>query len=59
MDYTVPYNGPFRTTKDISRKKAPSAEAQEIREYCRTHPLSVRVSPNGEIIFEIQTVPQR
>lgn len=59
MDYTAPYNGPFRTTKDISRPKVPSAEAQEIQEYCRTHPLSVRVSPDGEIIFKLQAEPQK
>ena len=53
MNYTVPYNGTFCSTKKIARKRTPSKEAQEIRDYCRTHSFSVEETPDGKIVYHI------
>lgn len=53
MNYTVPYNGTFCSRKKILKKRVPSKEAMEIREYCRTHSFSVEETPTGEILYHI------
>ncbi len=53
MNYTVPYNGTFCSKKKIMKKRIPSKEAMEIRNYCMSHPLSASKSPDGTIIFKI------
>ena len=54
MNYTVPYHGTFCSTKKILKKRVPSKEATEIRNYCLSHPLSASKSPDGKIVFNIQ-----
>ena len=53
MNYTVPYNGTFCSTKKIMKKRIPSQEAMEIRNYCRTHTFSVEEKADGKIIYHI------
>ena len=53
MNYTVPYNGTFCSKKAVLKKRVPSKEAMEIRDYCLSHPLSASKSSDGTIIFKI------
>ena len=53
MNYTVPYNGTFCSKKKILKKRVPSKEAMEIRNYCRAHVFSVEEKASGEIICHI------
>ena len=45
MDYAVMSNQPFITTKKIKTHKKPSAGAQSIRDFCKTHSVSISVNP--------------
>lgn len=54
MNYTVPYNGTFCSRKKILKKRTPSREALEIRDFCRSHPLSASKTADGTIVFQIQ-----
>lgn len=54
MNYTVPYNGTFCSRKKILKKRIPSQEAMEIRDYCRTHSFSVEEKAGGEIVSHIR-----
>lgn len=53
MNYTVPYNGTFCSKKKVLKKRVPSKEAMEIRDYCRTHSFSVEEKADGQIIYHI------
>ena len=45
--YAIPYNIPFKTSKDVTIKKKLSPEAVAIRKFCRSHKVEVTVNDNG------------
>ena len=45
MDYAVMSNQAFVTTRKIKTSKKPSASAQSIRDFCKTHSVSISVNP--------------
>ena len=53
MNYTVPYNGTFCSRKKIQKKRTPSREALEIRDYCRTE------KADGEIVDHVHEVNRK
>lgn len=53
MNYTVPYNGTFCSKKAVLKKRVPSKEAMEIRDYCRAHTFSVEEKADGAIVYHV------
>lgn len=45
--YAIPYNIPFKTSKDVTIKKKLSPEAVAIRKFCRSHKVEVTVNDDG------------
>ena len=53
------YNGTFCSRKKIQKKRTPSREALEIRDYCRTHTFSVEEKADGEIVDHVHEVNRK
>ena len=43
----------------IQKKRTPSREALEIRDYCRTHTFSVEEKADGEIVDHVHEVNRK
>ena len=49
----------WHVRKKIQKKRTPSREALEIRDYCRTHTFSVEEKADGEIVDHVHEVNRK
>lgn len=56
MNYTVPYDGTFCSRKPIKKKRVLSSEAQELRDFYRSH---AERKPNGDVVLHVSTAEKK